>query len=164
MKTYSPWEHKIIVRPLAFVLREKSQKRGEIPKLTTRNPMFSDAHKKRVIEQQQQNISQIDTLLRQVGLKYDHGALNRIWRMANKSIDNLKDAVKLLLYRHSTAKQSSDGEIGNPQGYLMHILKEGYYKDFHMYYDGTDLPFFPTGSEIIDFVQGVFKPPQYQIE
>ena len=66
MKSYTPWVHKILVRPISFIDWEKSQSWGKTPKLATGNPMYSEEHKKRARELLLQNISKMDKLLRSV--------------------------------------------------------------------------------------------------
>lgn len=152
IKKYTPWVYKILVRPLSFLERIKSAKCGSMPKPNGCNPMYSEEHKNRAREQQQQNISKIKTTLEKVGLNFDPLALNRIWRYAGKSVDNLKSAVELLLYRRSL--KAEDEPMNNPQGYLMDILKKGYYKDFSLYYN-ADLPYFKSGEQIANFVSSI---------
>ncbi len=149
-KSYSPWVKKILVRPLEMVLANKSQNGDNAPRLNRGNPMFSDEHKKAIALQQQQNISKIDTLFKNVGLIYDHDALNRIWKLPGKCLDNIAQSVELLLHRHSTSSE----KIGNPQGFIIKCLKDGWYKTFDLYYQAK-LPYFKTGQEIANFVRGM---------
>lgn len=158
LKRYNPWIYKMLVRPLCFVEKIQGSKCARNLKTPTGNPMFDGDHKKRCTLQQQQNISKLNALLTKVGLKYDPDALNRIWRLAEKSIDNVSQAVELLLARYSTNKEG----INNPAGYLIEILKKGYYKNFNLYYD-CDLPWFRTGFEISTFVLEVKKQVQAAI-
>ncbi len=149
-KSYTPWIKKVLVRPLEMVLQIKSQKQEKHPKLQTSKPMYSDEHKEAIALQQQQNISKIDTLFKNVGIAFSHDALNRIWRLSGKCLDNILQSVELLLHRHSTSKK----EIGNPQGFIVDCLTYGWYKTFDLYYQ-TELPFFTTGQEIANFVRGL---------
>jgi hypothetical protein len=148
LKSYTPWVHKLIVRPLAFVLAENAIKQGSDPKLATLNPMFDDDHKERVTQQQQQDISKIDSLLQQVGLIYDQSALNRIWRLAGSRVDAVVDAIELMLYRHSSKP------IPRPHGFIVQCLKEQWQKGFDLYYE-PELPKFNSNAEITEFIKGL---------
>lgn len=147
-KSYTWAIHKVIVRPLAMVLETNSQNRNKAPKLNRGNPMFSEDRKKAIALQQQQNISKIDTLFKNVGINFTHDALNRIWRLSGKCLDNIVKSVELLLHRHSTSCE----KISNPQGFIVQCLKDGWYKTFDLYYQ-AELPFFKTGQEIANYVR-----------
>lgn len=148
LKSYTPWVHKLIVRPLSFVLAENAIKQGNDPKPPTGNPMFSKDHKERLDEQQQQDISKIDSLLKQVGLIYDQNALNRIWRLAGKTVDAVVDAIELMLYRHSSKP------IPRPHGFIIECLKQQWQKGFNLYYE-PELPKFRSTVEITEFIKGL---------
>lgn len=148
MKRYSPWVYRVLIRPLSFVERIESAKCASTPKPTTGNPMYDAEHKKRAIEQQQQNISKIDALFSKVGLKYDRSALLKIWRYSGKCLDNIVSSVELLLYRHSTQEK----EIGNPNGFIIECLRDGWYKDFDLNYE-PDVPRFRTKQELADYAR-----------
>ena len=151
-KDYTPWVKKLIVRPLSLVTQKKPQKTGTIPQVNRSNPMYSDEHKKTSIEQQQQDISRLDSLLTKVGLKYDRNALCRIWRLADKTMANITQSVEFLLFRHSTQREP----IGNPNGLLITCLTEKWYEGFNLYYQ-TELPYFHSGSNISSFVSGLLE-------
>jgi hypothetical protein len=144
LKRYNPWIYKVLVRPLSFVERIQSAKRASIPKPVTGDPMFSEDHKKNAYEQQQKDISKIDYLLRQIGLKYDADALNRIWRLAGKQIDNVNEAIQLLLYRHNNKA------VPRPHGFIIECLKQGWQKGFDMFYE-PELPRFNTKEELLEY-------------
>lgn len=136
-KSYSPWIKKVMVRPLEMVLRETFPQLGNVPKLATGNPMFSNDHKKRVYEQQQQDISKIKLMLDNLGLRYTHDAILRLWRYADKKVSNVKNAVEYMLYCHSEKIERdphSDG-LTKPKGWLHDCLKFGWYID---YIDGCE--------------------------
>lgn len=158
-KTYSPWVKKLIVRPLSLVTEKKPRKTGTIPRENSLNPMYSDVHKKRDIEQQQQNISKLDALFTKVGLKYDRDALQRIWKLAGKSMANIVQSMEFLLFRHSTQEKP----IKNPQGFLIECLKHKWHQDFNLYYQ-VELPYFDSGEKIGNFVRSLLpdKNPLYQ--
>ncbi|MEL6580037.1 MAG: hypothetical protein AAFQ14_09810 [Cyanobacteria bacterium J06621_12] len=149
-KTYTWAIHRLLIRPLSFVLSQNSPKTAKTPQTPTLNPMFGAEHKKAVDRQQQHNISRLNTLFQKVGIKYDQHALLRIWRLAGKSMDSVSEAIEMLLHRHSTQAKA----IPNPQGWLIDCLKYGWYKDFDLYYQ-AELPFFKSGEAIANFVRGV---------
>ena len=151
-KDYTPWVKKLIVRPLSLVTQKKPQKTGTIPQVNGSNPMYSAEHKKAFIEQQQQDISRLNTLLTKVGLKYDRDALHRIWILADKTMANITQSVEFLLFRHSTQREP----IGNPEGLLITCLRRKLYEGFNLYYQ-TELPYFHSGSNISSFVTGLLK-------
>ena len=158
-KDYTPWVKKLIVRPLSLVTQKKPQKTGTIPQENGSNPMYSEEHKKRAREQQQQNISKLDLLFTKVGLKYDHNALCRIWTLAGESMANITQSVELLLFRHSTQKKP----MGNAEGFLIDCLTEKWYEGFSLYYQ-TKLPYFSSAEKIGSFVRHLLpdKSPAYQ--
>ena len=149
-KDYSPWIKKLIVRPLSLVTQKKPPETGIVPKINDSNPMYSAEQKKASREQQQQNISKLDTLLTKVGLKYDRDALHRIWILADKTMANITQSVEFLLFRHSTQRDP----IGNPEGLLITCLRRKLYEGFNLYYQ-TELPYFHSGSNISSFVGGL---------
>ena len=55
--------------------------------------MYSDEHKKVAIQQQQQDISKLSSFLANLGLKYTQDAIVKLWRMAGKSVDEVKEYV-----------------------------------------------------------------------
>jgi hypothetical protein len=84
-------------------------------------------------------------------MKYTQDALVKLWRMAGKSVSEVQDAVKLMLYQHST--QKNDG-VETPHGWLYQCLRFSWQKGFDCYYQ-LKLPYFKTGSEIDKFVDGL---------
>ena len=154
MKSYSPWIHKIIVRPLNFVLEQKPQTLGKLPTLPTGNPMFDAERKQRVMEQQQQDISKLDSLFKQLGMNYTQDALLRIWRLAGKSFEEIKNGIELMLFQNSTQEE----KIRNPHGWLVSCLRHGWQKGLNLYYQ-LELPYFKYVEEIVEFVEGsLFEP------
>ena len=146
-KDYSPWVKKLLVRPLKMVLEQNSQSEGNIPKLTTGNSMYSEAHKHEAVKQQQQIITKLDSLFTKVGIKFDYAALNRIWKLAEKSMADITSAVELLLHRHSTQAEA----IKNPQGFIINCLKYSWQKGFDLFYQ-PELPQFESATAIASFV------------
>ncbi|MEM6613269.1 MAG: hypothetical protein AAF652_13635 [Cyanobacteria bacterium P01_C01_bin.72] len=146
-KEYTPWVKKILVRPLALVLEQKSQSEGKTPKLNRGNPMYSDAFKNETIKQQQQIISKLDLLFTKIGLKYDRDALARIWRLAGRSMADITSAIELLLHRHSTQAEA----IKNPQGFIIECLKYSWQRGFNIFYQ-PELPQFQSAQAIVNFV------------
>ena len=104
-KDYSPWVKKLLVRPLSLVLEENSPKAGSIPKLKVVNPMYSDEHKKAAMEQQQQDISRLSSFLANLGLHYTQDAIVKLWRMAGKSVEEVKNGIELMLFQNSTQEE-----------------------------------------------------------
>lgn len=149
-KSYTWAIHKVIVRPLAMVLQQNSQIGDKSPKLPTGNPMFSDDHKQRLMQQQQQSISKIDGLLKGVGLTYDPDALNRIWRLANKSIAGVLSAIELMLYRHNSKP------IGRPHGFIIDCLTYGWHKAYSAI-ETVKLPSFNNETAIRNFVVDLYQ-------
>ena len=147
-KSYTWAIHKIIIRPLELVLKQNSQIGDSSPRLNRGNPMFSDAHKERLVKQQQQDISKIDSLLANVGLKYDLDALSRIYRLAGKKIESVVKAIELMLYRHS------DSEITKPHGFIISCLTHGWQDGFDLYYQ-PELPKFVAVGAIADYVRDI---------
>ncbi len=158
-KSYTWAIKKVIVRPLGMVLQTNSQTGDKSLSLNRGNPMFSEDHKNRLALQQQQDISKIDSLFTKVGVKFDYHALQSIWRLSGKCLDNIVQSIELLLHRHSTQKE----KIANPQGFIVDCLKYGWHRGFNLYYQ-TKLPFFKTGQEIANFVKGIISesPPVHQ--
>ncbi len=151
-KSYTPWIKKVLVRPLETVLNNLAQEQGKHPKLKTGNPMYSDDHKKRLALQQQQDISKLDSILSKLGIKFTLDNLHKLWRMAGKSLDEIKTAVEYLLHANSTQKTP----IGNVHGWLVDSLKYGWHKGFNLNY--VELPRFTNSSEIANFVDALIAP------
>ena len=145
--------HTVLIRPVEIAISEKSRPSGSAPKLKQGNPMFSDAHKERLVKQQQQDISKLDTITRAIDLKFSRDNLLRIWRMANKSWSEVTTAVEYLLHANSTQKTP----IGNAHGFLVDSFKYGWHKGFNLYYQAT-LPIFESASAISNFVAQIIKP------
>ncbi len=148
IKSYTWAVHKILVRPVDFALANKSQTLGVAPKPKVGNPMFSEEHKERLFKQQQQDISKIDSLLKDIGLKFDRDALNRIWRLAGKKIDSVVKAIELMLYRHQSLN------LSNPHGFIISCLTNGWQDGFDIYYQ-PELPKFEGVKAIADYVRDI---------
>jgi hypothetical protein len=147
-KSYTWAIHKIIVRPLEMVLQRNSQTGDNAPKLATGNPMFDADHKKRVREQQQQNISKLDSFLSNLGFKFTRDNVAKLWRMSGKSMQEITTAVEYLLHAHSTQKTP----ITSPHGWLVDSLKYGWHQGFNLHYQ-LELPVFQTAQEIFNHVK-----------
>lgn len=152
LKSYSPWIHKVLIRPLAFVEELESAKRANSPKVPTVKPMFDADHKKRLFEQQQQDISKLDNIFRELGMVYTPDALVRIWRLAGKSLDEVKNAIELMLYEHSTSAKG----VRKAHGWLITCLTKGWQKGLNLYYQ-TELPYFKTVQDIEQFVDKIYS-------
>lgn len=147
-KSYTWAIKKVIVRPLEMVLQKNSPKLGLHPKPDRANPMFSDAQKKAAIEQQQLDISKICHLFDRLKLPYTIDSVKRFWRLSGKNVAEVKNAVKLLLFQHSTQKEK---KIESPMGWLHHCLLYGWQKGLNLYYQ-TELPYFESVRELEGFV------------
>ena len=158
-KRYSPWVQKLLVRPLSNVAEENSRKQDSIPKILEGNPMYSEDRKKSAAIQQQQDISKIDSLLSNLGLKYTPDAILKLWRMAGKSVEEIRNGVELMLFQNSTQEE----KIRNPHGWLHDCLRYGWQKGLNLYYQ-VDLPYFSTVQDMERFVDKLLpdKPPGYQ--
>jgi hypothetical protein len=149
-KSYTWAIHKVLVRPLETVLQQNSQTGDGAPKLKTGNPMYSDEHKKRLSIQQQQDISKLDSILSKLGIKFTLDNLHKLWRMAGKSLDEVKTAIEYMLHAHSTQKTP----VGNANGWLVDSFKYGWHKGFNLNYQAV-LPRFTCSSEIANFVDAL---------
>ena len=146
LKSYTPWVHKIIVRPLAFLPQDEPKKRGQIPNPKYEKLMFDEERKQRSEQQQQQSISKIDKLFHACGLIFDADALNRIWRLAGKCMNNVVNAIELMLYRNGNKA------IASPHGFIVDCLKYNWQQGFDLYYQ-PELPKFQSNRELIKFCQ-----------
>jgi hypothetical protein len=158
-KSYSPWVKKILIRPLEM-LEKKFPKKDLSPKLQTVESMFGDDRKKRVSEQQQQDISKIKHLFGSLGLKYTEDAIYRLWRYAGKKVDSVQKAVEYMLYCHGKKLQdNSDSEgIPRPHGWLNECLKYGWHQEAGFYVDGgVELPYFGERGAIAEFIDGITR-------
>ena len=146
-KTFNWHLHEVMVYPVEMVLQNLSKNRDKTPKLNRGNPMFSEEHKQRLYKQQQQDISNIDSLFKRIGMEFNYSALVNIWRMAGKSVDEVKNAVKLLLFQHSTQKD----KIENAHGWIVSCVRYGWQKGLNLYYQ-VDLPYFENVRDLEYFV------------
>lgn len=155
-KSYTWAIHKIIIRPLEIILQEKSSTEGKTPKVSTVESMFNADHKNRVKELLLQNISKLDSLFKKLGMNYTPDALIRIWRMAGKSMTNIKQAVEYMLCTHADKIERSPESIGEiqgittPKGWLHNCLKYGW----HQVQDEVTLPYL-EGEYIYSFVDSL---------
>jgi hypothetical protein len=152
LRSYTPWIHKILIRPLSFVEKLQDAKRAREPRVPTEKPMFDADHKQRLAEQQQQDISKLDNLFRELGMIYTRDALVRIWRLAGKKIDEVKNAIELMLFQNSTQEET----IRKPHGWLISCLRNGWQKGLNLYYQ-VQLPMFNSVQDIDNFVDGIFE-------
>jgi hypothetical protein len=144
-KSYSWSVHKILIRPLNFLVGEKSPSGDSNPKLTTGNPMFSEDHKKRVREQQQQDIAILDEMLTKVGLKFTGDNLHRLWRMSGKDLGDIKTALEYLFKAHTNQTKP----IKNPHGFLMECLKHRWHD---VIYEQECFKNVPPGTRIMGWL------------
>jgi hypothetical protein len=158
-KSYSWAVHKILVRPIEFVLEKKSRSQEIIPKSPTGEPMYSDDHKNRARELLLQNISKLDTLCRGIGMKLAPDNLMRIWRLGGKKLDNVQSAIEYMLKTHSrkVKQQFASGlppeeclGIEIPAGWLHDCLKYSW----HVQLDSVPLPML-DGNYVYTFVDSL---------
>lgn len=141
--------YKMLVRPISFSYENEKSKQESVTAENAGNSMFSKEHKKRLSEQQQQDISTIDQLLRSIGMVYSSSSLNKIWRMAGKSagdsIEYVKDAIKYMLH----SNDNRDEPIRKPHGWLMQCLKSGWHRDDESIFGGLGLPTYEGGLTLL---------------
>lgn len=129
LKSYTPWVHKILVRPISFIEQQKTQKSGISPKLPTLDSMFDGDRKKRVDQLLLQNISRLDSLLKKLGLNCNQETLYRMWRYAGRKVENVKAAVEYMLQvnqakiEYSRSFEDDGRGLESPIGWLHDCLK-----------------------------------------
>ena len=149
-KTYNWHLHEVMVYPVEMVLQKLSENRDKTPKLNRGNPMYSEDHKKNQDEQQQQEISKLDSLLGKIGLKFTYDNLRRLWREADKSWNNVERAIKYML----KANGSQSKGVRNPHGFLVECLRWGWYIDPE---PEMELPVFGSDPLLNRFVRDIFS-------
>lgn len=145
LKKYSWHCYKILVRPLSFLSEKKSQNSGNPPSQNGCNPTHSEESRQKGYLQQQQNISKIDRLLREVNLRFDGEALNRIWQLSGKCVDRVMECIEFTLYRNSSTP------IERPHGYLINALTRGLAVGFDAFYE-PELPKFNRVGELREYI------------
>jgi hypothetical protein len=159
-KSYTWAVHKILVRPLDFVLQEKSPDWGISPKPLTGDPMFGEDQKKPSRELLLQNISKLDSLFQKLGMKYTQDSLLRIWRLAGKNLSEVKGAIEYMLTCHARKLAESEGlnngteGITRAKGWLHDCLKFGW----HHNTDEVILPYL-EGEYVYSFVDSLMEIP-----
>jgi hypothetical protein len=144
--------HTVLIRPVEKAISEKSRPSESVPRVKQGNPMFSDAHKERLNRLLQQNISKLDSLLSNIGLKYSYCSLKRIWAIVGQKFDEIERGIELMLYQNSV----KPGSIVNPKAWLISCLKDRWFESFDLNYS-PDLPKFDSVREISRFVREVFQ-------
>lgn len=152
LRSYSPWVHKVLIRPLDFAQKIEDAKCAHEPKPPTPKPMFDADHKARLDKQQQQDISNLHSILSKVGLIYSRDALLRIWRLAGRKIESVRKAIELMLYQNSTQSEP----IRKASGWLVSCLKNNWQENFDSYYQ-PELPKFASISDIETFTRSCFS-------
>lgn len=127
MENYGKGVYKLLVHPLSFLDGKKFRNGESIPSQNSGNPMYSEEHKKRVLEQQQQEIETIKRLFDKLGMKWSSQTLFKIWKTAGKSVENVRNAIDHMLHCNSNQVKP----INNPHGWLISSLETGAYLDFH---------------------------------
>lgn len=141
LEKYNGSYYKLLVRPISFSYENEKSKQESLHQENAGNPMFSEEHKKRLSEQQQQDIFTIDQLLRSIGMVYSKSSLTKIWRMSKKSIDYVKEAIKYMLQVNEDKKEP----IRRPHGWLMKCLKFGWHLEDESIFGGLGLPNYESG-------------------
>jgi hypothetical protein len=126
LRYYGHGVYKILVRPISFAIENGKAKAETSIGQGNGNPMFSEEHKKRLLEQQQQDIETIKSLFDKLGMRWSREALLKIWHMAEKSVDNVKDAIDFMLHANTTQSEP----IRNAFGWFIKCLQRGEYKLF----------------------------------
>jgi hypothetical protein len=144
--------YKILVHPLSFLDGKKFPNGESIPSQNSGNPMYSEEHKKRVLEQQQQEIESIKRLFDKLELKWTPQAVLKIWRASGKNLHNVREAVDHMLYCHSTQVK----RVRNPQGWLTFSLETGAYLDFHHQLT-YELPKFDDRVSLMSFINSLHQ-------
>ncbi|BAU65670.1 hypothetical protein STA3757_30590 [Stanieria sp. NIES-3757] len=145
-KSYTWSIHKLIVRPIYFLDQINAQKSGCTHDDDLSKRRDFNGYPKQGEQQQQQNLDLINELCSRIGLRYDRSALLMIWRLAGKSIERIKQAIELMLYRHN-----SNDPVTKPHGFLIKALKYGWQDGFDLYYQ-PELPRFGSLGELRQFV------------
>lgn len=158
VRSYSPWVHKIIVRPLSWVEQMKSPKLGNDPSEPTVKPMFDAEQKKRSNELLLQNISKLDSLLQKLGMNCNQETLHRMWRYAGKKMSEVEKAIEYMLKCHKEKIEQSSSlndqpkGILKPVGWLHDCLKYGRHIDVN---EDVELPYFDSILALGRFVKGI---------
>ena len=147
---YGKGTYDILVHPLSFLTENKKPKKESSPNENARNCMFSEQHKEKELQQQQQFIEKVDILLRKVKLKFDLDALHNIYRLSGKCIGKVARAIELLLYRNQSKK------IPKPHGFIIDCLKKRWAEGFDLYYE-PELPTFNSKKDLRHFVYEITK-------
>ncbi len=164
-KSYTWAIKKVIVRPLAVVLQTKSQTGDKSLKLNRGNPMFSEERKKRAKELLLQNISRLDSFLKQLGMNYDHESLMRIWKFSGKNMSEIKNAVEYMFRVNNEKLEHSESLNGEPKGirtakgWLHDCLRKGW----HIYDQEVELPYI-NGDYIHSFIDSLMGTSRFEWE
>ncbi|MEY2831217.1 MAG: hypothetical protein RLZZ574_475 [Cyanobacteriota bacterium] len=120
--------YKIMVHPIWFLDEKKSSPKENRIDQNFGNPMFSEEHKKRLFDQQQQDkdIEIIKGFFDKLGMEWSREALLKIWRMAGKKVDDVKDAIDFMLHANTTQSEP----IRKPHGWFIRCMERGEYKLF----------------------------------
>ncbi len=154
LRYYGKGIYKILVRPISFAIENEKSKAESSSRSKAQNPMYSEAHKKRVLEQQQQeeDIEILDSLFEKIGMKYAKNTLLKIWRMAGKKVDEVKTAIEYMLHSNTTQAEP----IKKPHGWLISCLKSGWHKNFDHCLE-YELPTFKDRLEMQAFINCVLN-------
>jgi hypothetical protein len=139
--------YKLLVRPISFAIENGKTKPETSLGMNSGNPMFSEEHKKKLLDQQQQDIDTIKSLFDKLGMEWSREALLKIWRMAGKSVDDVKDAIDFMLHANTTQSEP----IRKPHGWFIRCMERGEYKLFahQLFYQ---LPRFNSKIELMGYI------------
>jgi hypothetical protein len=128
LRDYGKGIYKVLVRPISFAIENGKSKRESRLTVNAGNPMFSEAHKKRLAEQQQQekDIDQMQDLLAKLGMKYSRSVLIEMWRKSSKCLDEFRGAVDFMLHCHHNQTKP----VTNAHGWLRSCILRGDHLNF----------------------------------
>jgi hypothetical protein len=147
LRYYGHGIYKILVRPISFAIENGKLKPEVALGQATGNPMFSEEHKQKALEQQQQDIEQIENLFNKIGMKWSRAALLKIWRKAGKNLNEVKDAMDFMLYANTTQEEP----IRKPHAWFIRAMERGDYKLFAHQLE-YQLPRFKSGTELMSYI------------
>ncbi len=145
IKQITWYYYKLLVKPLSYLTSDKKPIAGKSPNSESpKSASDSNSHHNK-FQQQQQNISKIDSLLQKLGLRYDFQALNKIWQLSGRCVNRIVKAIELMLYRHQS------NAIPKPPGFIIECLKHTWQEGFDLYYQ-PELPKFNAISDLKQFM------------
>jgi sulfite reductase alpha subunit-like flavoprotein len=147
LRDYGHGVYKLLVRPISFAIENGKSKPENSLSQNSGNPMFSEDHKKRVLEQQQQDIDTIKSLFDKLGMKWSRDALLKIWRMSGKSVDDVRTAIEHML----TVNTNQSKPIDTAHGWFIGCMQNGWHKLFNHQLT-YELPKFSSRLELMSYI------------